>query len=60
MDIELVEKETGVSRRILRRTLIILLGEGLIEGILDDDVFTLAKDQSISKFLSTFQKELEA
>jgi len=60
LDIELVEKETGVPREILRRTLIILLGEGLIEGTLMDGVFTLSKDQSIREFLNTFQKELEA
>ncbi|MHA2072059.1 MAG: hypothetical protein ACW985_09775 [Candidatus Thorarchaeota archaeon] len=59
-DIELVEKETGVPRQILRRTLIILLGEGLIEGILMGNVFSLAKEQSIGKFLNIFQKELEA
>jgi hypothetical protein len=59
-DIELVERETGVPRQILRRTLIILLGEGLVEGILMGNVFTLAEEQNIRKFLNIFQKELEA
>jgi hypothetical protein len=58
-DIELLEKETGVPRQILRRTLILLLGEGLVEGILMGNVFTLAKEQNIRKFLNIFQKELE-
>ena len=59
-DIELVEKETGVPRQILRRTLIILLGEGLIEGTIEGNTFVIAKEQGIREFLRTLQKELEA
>ncbi|MHA2141144.1 MAG: hypothetical protein ACXADD_06530 [Candidatus Thorarchaeota archaeon] len=59
-DIGLVEEETGVPQQILRRTLIILLAEGLIEGIIEGNVFILDKEQSIREFLSRLQKELEA
>lgn len=59
-DIADVEKETGVPQNILRRTLIILLGEGLIEGIIEGNAFVLAKEQDIRKFLNILQKELEA
>ena len=59
-DIAHVEKETGVPRHVLRRTLIILLGEGLIEGTIEGNAFVIAKEQSIRKFLNILQKELEA
>ncbi|MFW9845674.1 MAG: hypothetical protein ACFFD6_02915 [Candidatus Thorarchaeota archaeon] len=59
-DIELVERESGIPRKVLRRTLMILLGEGLVEGLLMDNMFTLDEGQDIRQFLNTLQRELEA
>ena len=41
VNIRAIERETGVDRWILRRTLLILLGEGAIDGMLEEDTFTL-------------------
>ncbi|MFX0108412.1 MAG: hypothetical protein ACFE7R_09025, partial [Candidatus Hodarchaeota archaeon] len=59
-DVLTVERETGVPRSILRRTLMILLGESLVEGILEGDIFTLAENQDINKFIKILYRELEA
>lgn len=40
-----LERETGVDREVLRRTLIILLGDGEVKGTLDGDEFRLAGQQ---------------
>ncbi|MFX1578681.1 MAG: hypothetical protein ACFFBJ_03475 [Promethearchaeota archaeon] len=60
LDIRLLEKETGVDRRILRRTLIILLGEGAVRGSLIGDEFILEEKQKISDFERKMIDELTA
>ncbi|UCE09583.1 MAG: zinc ribbon domain-containing protein [Candidatus Thorarchaeota archaeon] len=60
LDILRLEKETGIDRRILRRTLLILLGEGEIEGVFSEDTFTLDAGQEISQFIWKLEKELKA
>ncbi|MHA1484302.1 MAG: hypothetical protein ACTSPR_03170, partial [Candidatus Thorarchaeota archaeon] len=59
MDIEMLELETGVDRQILRRTLLILLGEGLVEGELIGDSFILDESQDIREFVGGLNKELK-
>ncbi len=59
VDIEMLELETGVDRQILRRTLLILLGEGLVEGELIGDSFILDKSQDIREFVVGLNKELK-
>ena len=58
LDVRRLEKETGVDRRILRRTLIILLGEGTIQGSLTGDEFILAEKQNASDFEKKLMDEL--
>jgi len=58
LDVHRLEKETGVDRRILRRTLIILLGEGTIQGTLSGDEFILEEKQDIDDFTKKVVKEL--
>ncbi|MFW9806795.1 MAG: hypothetical protein ACFFFK_08710, partial [Candidatus Thorarchaeota archaeon] len=58
LDVLLLEKETGVDRRILRRTLIILLGEGIVHGSLSGDEFILDKNQDRSDFERKMVDEL--
>jgi hypothetical protein len=60
IDILRIEKDTGIDRRILRRTLLILLGEGEIEGTFSEDTFSLDTGQEISHFISKLEKELKA
>jgi len=59
LDVRRLEKETGVDRRILRRTLIILLGEGTIEGSLSGDEFILEEKQNVRDFERKLLDELE-
>ena len=58
LDVGRLEKETGIDRRILRRTLIILLGEGTIQGALSGDEFILEKKQDINDFERKLMDEL--
>jgi len=58
LSVRSLEKETGVNRRILRRTLIILLGEGTIQGSLSGDDFILQKNQDINDFEKKLVDEL--
>ena len=60
LDIRQMEKETGVDRRILRRTLIILLGEGTVRGSLSGDEFVLEANQNINDFERRLIDELES
>jgi hypothetical protein len=60
IDILRIEKETGIDRRILRRTLLILLGEGEIEGTFSEDSFAPDAGQDISQFIWKLEKELKA
>ena len=58
LDVSRLEKETGVDRRILRRTLIILLGEGTIHGSISGDEFILEEKQNVSDFERKLLDEL--
>jgi hypothetical protein len=58
LDVRRLEQETGVDRRILRRTLIILLGEGTIQGTLSGDKFILKEKQDINDFERKLLEEL--
>ncbi|TXT57509.1 MAG: hypothetical protein BAJATHORv1_10211 [Candidatus Thorarchaeota archaeon] len=57
-DIDQIEKETGVDRKILRRTLLILLGDGVIEGSLTGQIFTLDDKKKAEEFILRFDSEL--
>jgi hypothetical protein len=59
LDVHRLEKETGVDRRILRRTLIILLGEGTIQGSLSGDEFILEEKQDVDDFAKKLVEELK-
>ena len=56
--VDRLEKETGVHRDILRRTLIILLGEGDIKGTLEGDEFRLADSENVRTFAKMMEQEL--
>jgi WD40 repeat protein len=58
LDVRRLEKETGIDHRILRRTLIILLGEGTIQGSLSGDEFILEEKQNIGDFEKKLLDEL--
>ena len=58
LDVRSLERETGVDRRILRRSLIILLGEGTIQGTLSGDEFILKEKQDINDFERKLLEEL--
>ncbi|MBD3407711.1 MAG: hypothetical protein GF411_16455 [Candidatus Lokiarchaeota archaeon] len=58
IDIDNIEKETGVDRKILRRTLLILLGDGVIQGTLTGHTFSLDDKQSAEEFILRFDSEL--
>ena len=60
VDVEEMEKETGVDRTLLRRTLIILLGEGTVRGTLDGNLFTLDERMSSRDFVEKLIEELRA
>ncbi|MHA2433995.1 MAG: hypothetical protein ACXADO_12255, partial [Candidatus Thorarchaeota archaeon] len=59
-EIQLIEEETGLPRKILRRTLMILLGEELVEGTLYGDIFTIIGKKNVNEFVKRLQKELGA
>ena len=58
VDVDKLEKETGVDSRILRRTLIILLGEELIDGTLEENEFILGKGVDAKKLSQRMLTEL--
>ncbi len=59
LDVRMAERESGIDRRILRSTLMILLGEGLIKGNFYGDVFTLDEKQNRKEFLKKLINELQ-
>ena len=59
-EIDALEKQTGIDRTILRRTLMILLGDGTIEGEFSGNEFFLNKKQDIKEFIQKLQSELKA
>ncbi len=58
IDVETIEKESGIDRKILRRTILILLGEGEINGTFSEDEFVLDSEQDAMDFLEKLEKEL--
>lgn len=60
LDIANMEKVTGVDRTLLRRTLIILLGEGTVQGTLDGNLFALDERMSSRDFAEKLIEELRA
>ncbi|TFH05413.1 MAG: hypothetical protein E4H14_12795 [Candidatus Thorarchaeota archaeon] len=60
VDVTKMEKETGVDRTLLRRTLIILLGEGTVQGTLDGNLFALDERMSSRDFAEKLVEELKA
>jgi hypothetical protein len=60
IDIQQMEKESGVDRRILRRTLLILLGEEKAKGALSGDEFALDKKENIERFVRNLIDELRS
>ncbi|TFG31681.1 zinc ribbon domain-containing protein [Candidatus Thorarchaeota archaeon] len=55
-----MERETGIDRILLRRTLIILLGEGIIHGTLEGDLFVLDEKMNSQFFAERLIEELKA
>lgn len=55
-----MERETGVDRVLLRRTLIILLGEGIVEGTLEGDIFVLDEKMNSQFFAEKMIEEMRA
>jgi hypothetical protein len=60
VDVKRMEKETGVDWAILRRTLIILLGEGVVQGSLEGDLFIPSGKMDMKKFAEKLVDELRA
>lgn len=60
LDIARMEKQTGVDRTTLRRTLIILLGDGIIQGTLEGDLFILNDKMDMRYFVGKLVDELKA
>ncbi|MHA2600675.1 MAG: hypothetical protein AM324_000910, partial [Candidatus Thorarchaeota archaeon SMTZ1-83] len=56
-EIQLIEEETGLPRSVLRRTLMILLGEDLVEGTLYGDIFTVNGKKNAKEFVTKLQEE---
>ncbi len=57
-EIDELENRTGIDRVILRRTLLILLGDGVVEGELSGDEFFLNKRQNTQEFIRKLESEL--
>jgi hypothetical protein len=60
VDVARMERETGIDRTILRRTLIILLGEGTAEGTLEGNLFIPDKKMDMKDFTGKLIDELRA
>jgi len=60
IDVMKMERETGISAKILRRTLLILLGEGLVQGVLSGNVFALDQKQDPKAFAKHLDEELKS
>jgi len=57
-EIDLMEINTGVPKRILRHALLVLLGEGLVEGHFSGQEFVISDRQNIQDFIRRLQSEL--
>jgi len=60
VDVARLEKETGIDRSVLRRTLIILLGEETVQGTLEGDLFILGEKMDAKYFAEKLINELKA
>ncbi len=60
IDIDVLELQTGIPRGILRRALIILLGDGEILGTLYGDIFELDKRQNKELLVKVLEREVMA
>ena len=60
ISVKRMEQETGLDRVLLRRTLIILLGEGVIQGTLEGDLFMLDEKMNSQFFAEKMVEELRA
>jgi hypothetical protein len=59
VNVQKMEKETGVDSRILRRTLIILLGDELIDGTLEGNEFILGDEEDVKQLSERMITELK-
>lgn len=59
-EIDLLESSTGVPERILRHVLLILLGEGLVEGHFYGREFVVSEKQNMQEFVRKLLDELTA
>jgi hypothetical protein len=58
-DVVQMERETGIPSKILRRTLLILLGEGVVQGVLSGNIFSLDQKQNPKTFAKRFDEEIK-
>jgi WD40 repeat protein len=58
IDIQLIEKESGVDRSLLRRALLILLGEEKVKGMLSEGNFILDERENTKRFINHLLDEL--
>ena len=58
IDIKQIERESGIDRRILRRTLLILLGDEKAKGMLSGEEFILNDKENIERFVRNLIDEL--
>jgi hypothetical protein len=59
-NIQKMERESGVDRRILRRTLLILLGDEKVKGIFSGEEFILDDRENIERFVENLVDELRS
>jgi WD40 repeat protein len=60
INIQQMERESGVDGRILRRTLLILLGEDKAKGELFGEQFVLSEKENIDRFVRNLVDELKS
>ncbi|RDE14288.1 MAG: hypothetical protein C4K48_06195 [Candidatus Thorarchaeota archaeon] len=60
VDVARMERQTGVDRTILRRTLIILLGEGIVKGTFEGERFIPSEKTDMEYFVGKLIEELRA
>ncbi len=58
LDLHVMAEETGIPVAVLRRTLLILLGDGAIDGTLSQETFTVAGAGGVSKLVEALAQEL--
>ena len=60
INIQQMEKQSGVDRRILRHTLLILLGDEKVRGMLSGEEFILDDRENIERFVENLIDELRS